>query len=103
MSTEAREVEVGLLVHGITELHARHLLLQKVFHICGIGFLDIKRCDQTRLNRHVLQALGCSRTGHDHLFHPYGFLFPSVIGRVGGGSGFVEPALGSLCKDCNRT
>ena len=66
LSAESGEVEVGLLVHRVGELHAGQLLLQQILHVRGIGAGYVARRDDTCLYRCILQELRCACAGHHH-------------------------------------
>ena len=74
---------MGLLVHGLAELHTRQFLLEKILHIGGIDLLNVLGCDKTGLDRHIEERLGCTRTGDDDLIKVQPLILPVAISTVG--------------------
>ena len=67
LSAESGKVEMGLLIHGIRELHARQLLLKQILHIGGIEPGDILGADHSGLDRCILQELRGAGARNHHL------------------------------------
>ena len=67
LSAKAREVEVGLLVHGVGELYAGEFLLKQVLHVGGVELGYVLGAYHAGLYGGVFKELWGACACHHHL------------------------------------